>query len=134
MANASKTIMDLETKFWQSMVDDDPETAILLVTEPAVMVSEHGAFQFTRDQYKKMAKEGPVVVTSFKFDNMEVLFPNDSTAVVTYKATQNVAPRDKKSASTAQVVNDSSTWVKDDGTWKCVIHTETPVAEKTQKS
>ena len=38
MPDASKTIIDLETRFWQSMVDDDPETAISLVTEPAVMV------------------------------------------------------------------------------------------------
>lgn len=134
MPDASKTIIDLETKFWQSMVDDDSETVISLVAEPAVMVSGHGAFQFTRDQYKKMAREGPVVVTSFKFEDMKVLFPNDSTAVVTYKATQGVAPRGKKEESKDEVVNDTSTWVKDGGDWKCVMHTETPVIEKSPKS
>ncbi len=116
------------------MVDDDPETATSLMTEPAVMVSEHGAMEFTRAQYRKMANDGPVVVTAFKFDDMKVLFPNDTTAVVTYRATQSVAPRDKKAQTTSQVVNDSSTWIKDGSAWQCVMHTETPIVKKSPKS
>ncbi len=60
---------------------------------------------------------------------MKVLFPNDATAVVTYKATQEVGSRDKKTASRSEVVNDTSTWVKDGSDWKCVMHTESPAAK-----
>jgi len=42
-----KTLMDLETRFWQSMVDQDTDTALSLLCEPALMVSSHGAMQST---------------------------------------------------------------------------------------
>ena len=46
MQTSSKTLIDLETKFWQSMVDQDTDTAISLLDEPALMVSSHGAMKF----------------------------------------------------------------------------------------
>jgi hypothetical protein len=41
-----RTLVDLETKFWQSMVDQDTDAALALLSEPALMVSEHGAMKF----------------------------------------------------------------------------------------
>ncbi len=34
-----QTIINLETKFWQSMVDSDTDTAFDMLTEPALAVS-----------------------------------------------------------------------------------------------
>ncbi|RZJ05258.1 MAG: nuclear transport factor 2 family protein, partial [Haliea sp.] len=90
MPDASNTIIELEKRFWQALVAGDTNTALSLLAEPAVMVNGHGALQFTRAQYRQMAQEGPVVVTAFTLDDMTVLFANDSTAVVTYRATQHV--------------------------------------------
>ncbi|RYF44841.1 MAG: nuclear transport factor 2 family protein, partial [Comamonadaceae bacterium] len=112
MPDASQTIIDLETRFWQAMVDDDSDTATSLLAEPAIMVTEHGAFQFTHAQYRQMAKDGPVAVTSYAFDEVKVLFPNVETAVITYRVTQGVAPRDDRAAPRQQVMHDSSTWVQ----------------------
>jgi hypothetical protein len=39
-----------------------------------------------------------------------------------------VAPRDDRGAAETEEMHDSSTWVRSAGSWKCVIHTETPVA------
>lgn len=128
MADASKTLIDLETKFWQSMVDDDADTAIQMLAEPAVMVSSHGSMQFDHAGYRKMADQGPRVVTSFKFKDMKAVFPTEDTAVLTYRVKQGVAPRDDKSAAEFEEMNDSSTWVRTSKGWKCVMHTETPVA------
>ena len=36
----------LERAFWQSMVDDRPAVATGMLSEPALMVSGHGALQF----------------------------------------------------------------------------------------
>ena len=128
MPDASKTLIDLETKFWQSLVDDDAEAAVAMLSEPAVMVSQHGAMQFDHAAYRKMATQGPRVVTSFEFDNMKVMFPNENTAVLTYGVRQGVAPRDDRAAADTEEMNDSSIWVRDGSGWKCVMHTETPVA------
>ena len=130
MRASSKTLIDLETKFWQSMVDQDPETAVSMLEEPALMVSAHGAMKFDHEAYRKMSKEGPMVLTSFELSDVDVVFPNDATAVLTYRVKQGMAARGKK-ASTTQEMADTSTWVmSDDGQWRCVMHTETAVEPK----
>jgi hypothetical protein len=125
MSTSSKKLIDLETRFWQSMVDQDTKAALEMLNEPALMVSQNGVIKFDHDDYRKMAEKGPKVLKSFEFSNMEVFFPNDSTAVLTYHVKQGVAPRGSED-STVQEMNDTSTWVKSGNDWQCVIHTETP--------
>lgn len=125
MTNSDSQLVELEKKFWQSMIDNDTDTAVSLLNEPSLMVSSHGAMQFDHDGYRKMADEGPMVVKSYKLDDVQVFHPNEDTAVVTYRVTQGVAPRNRGEGTT-QEMNDSSTWVRVGGEWKCVMHTETP--------
>ncbi|MEO8316482.1 MAG: nuclear transport factor 2 family protein [Pseudomonadota bacterium] len=131
MKPSSKTVVDLETRFWQAMVDQDADAATALLCEPAVMVSAYGAMQFDHASYRKMAEQGSKVVTSFEFDDMKVMFPNDTTAVLTYHVTQVVAPRGKTKGK-SQEMTDSSTWIQQAGAWKCVMHTETPMEKKAK--
>ncbi len=133
MANSKQSLVELETKFWQSMVDQDADVAVGLLNEPALMVSAHGAMQFDHAGYRKMADQGTMVVTGFDFDDMQVVFPNDTTAVLTYHVKQQVASRGKKGKGTAQEMNDSSTWIKVGDHWKCVMHTETPAGKQPTK-
>ncbi len=65
----------------------------------------------------------------FELSDVEVVFPNDATAIVSYRVKQEVAPRGKGRA-TKQEMNDTSTWVQKDQRWQCVMHTETPVDAK----
>jgi len=124
-----KTLIELETKFWQSMVDQDPDRAIALLCEPAVMVSAHGAMTFDHAGYREMAERGTMVVTAFELTDVEVVFPNDATAVMMYKVKQTVTPRGKRQGETQDMI-DSSTWVRQGAEWRCAMHTETPVAAK----
>ena len=128
MSNDPKTLIDLEKKFWQAMVDENHDVATGLLAEPALMVSAHGAFQFDHATYRKMASQGPRVVTSFELQDVKVVFPNENTAVLTYKVRQGVAPRNDRAAADSEEMHDTSTWVRSGTGWKCVIHTETPVA------
>src|SRR5215203_1833768 len=95
MQTNSATLVDLETKFWQSMVDNDTDTALGMLAEPSMMVSSHGVMKFDHDAYRKMAEEGSMVLTSFELSDVEVVFPNDATAVLTYRVKQAVSPRGK---------------------------------------
>ena len=130
MQTASKTLIGLETKFWQSIVDNDANVAIDLLTEPAMMVSSHGAMKFDHAGYRKMAEQGSMVVRSFELNDIEVVFPTDTTAVLSYRVRQGISPRGKKDVVTEDM-NDSSTWVRDGEKWRCALHTETPVAQTT---
>jgi hypothetical protein len=126
MQTPTKTLIDLETRFWESMVNHDTDAALDLLGEPALMVSSHGSMKFDHAGYRKMAEQGSMVLTSFELTNMEAVFPNDTTAILSYRVKQGVAPRGEDT-SNHQEMNDTSTWVKLGADWKCVMHTETPV-------
>lgn len=119
-------LIDLETRFWQSLVDEDTDTAMALLDEPALMVSSHGAMKFDRATYRRMAEEGDMIVKSFELSDMQVMFPDEGTAVLTYRVKQAIAPRGKTN-EIEQDMADSSVWVRKNGQWLCVMHTETPV-------
>lgn len=126
MQNPSASLIDLETKFWQSMVDQEPDVALNLLCEPALMVSAHGAMKFDHAGYRRMAEHGTMVVNAFEFSDMEVVFPNDATAILSYRVKQGIAPRGQ-GATLEQEMHDTSTWVKTDHGWRCAMHTETPI-------
>ena len=129
MPNTSKTLKDLETKFWQSMVDQDTEVALDLLNEPALMVSSHGSMKFDHAGYRQMAEKGSMVLKSFELSDVDVVFPNDTTAIVTYHVKQEMASRGKND-KTVEEMNDTSTWIQVGDEWKCVMHTETPANDK----
>jgi ketosteroid isomerase-like protein len=126
MPTTHQEVIDLETKFWQSLVDEDTDTALSMLDEPALMVSPHGAMQFDHEQYRQMAEQGSMVVKSYELSDMQVVFPTESTAVLTYRVKQALSERGK-SRQIEQEMADSSVWTKKDGQWLCVMHTETPM-------
>lgn len=128
MPTPSKTLIELETRFWQSMVDQDTDSALELLNEPALMVSSHGAMKFDHEGYRRMAEKGSLVLKSFELSDVQVVFPNESTAVMTYHVKQGVSQRGNNT-NTMQEMNDTSTWIKVRDTWQCVMHTETPAGE-----
>jgi ketosteroid isomerase-like protein len=130
MQTASKTLIDLENRFWKAIVDEDADTAISMLTEPAYMVSPHGTMKFDHATYRKMAEEGSMIVKSYKLSDMDVVFPTEDTAVLTYKVKQDVAQRAKPDAPETQQMADSSTWVRRGDRWLCVMHTESPADAK----
>ena len=132
MTASSKTLVDLETKFWQSMVDQDTTAALQLLHDPASMVTSHGAIKFDHAGYRKMAEQGSMVVASFKLSNVEVMFPTETTAVLTYRVKQSVGERDGGHSKT-QDMFDTSTWVHLSNRWQCVLHTESPMEATSAK-
>jgi hypothetical protein len=126
MRATSADLVDLEKKFWQSMVDEDTDTALAMLDEPSLMVSPHGAMQFDHDKYRQMAEHGSMVIKSFELSDMNVVFPTDQAAVLTYRVKQSIAERGKQELINQEMA-DSSVWLQKDGKWLCVMHTETPV-------
>ncbi len=129
MDDVSDEIERLERRFWDALVAEDVQAATDLLTEPALMVSAHGAMRFDRAQYRRMAEQGPMVLKSYAFSDLQVMQVGDRVAIVTYSAGQEVARRGE-AHGTVQHVHDSSTWLRDDaGAWKCAMHTETAAGD-----
>ena len=129
MTTSAKTLIDLETKFWQSMVDQDTDAALQLLHDPAMMSTAHGAMKFDHAGYRKMAEQGTMDVTAFALSDVEVVFPTEATAVLTYQVKQTVAAREGGKSST-QNMSDTSTWVHAGKRWQCVLHTESEMQAK----
>ena len=129
MTTSAKTLIDLETKFWQSMVDQDTDAALQLLHDPAMMSTAHGAMKFDHAGYRKMAEQGTMDVTAFALSDVEVVFPTETTAVLTYQVKQTIAAREGGKSST-QNMSDTSTWVHAGKRWQCVLHTESEMQSK----
>ena len=125
--NRKSEIEGLEKAFWNSMVAGKPEVATAMLTEPAVMVSGHGATKFDHATYTRMANDDRYRLVDYTLSDMDVIFPRDDVAVATYHVDQKMEMQGKPQQMR---MYDSSTWVKVDGKWRCVMHTESPVAEK----
>lgn len=125
--DTAQQLIELEKKFWQSMVREDTDAALSLLDQQALMVSTHGAMKFDHVQYRQMAQQGPMVLKDFKLGDIDVLMPTEDIAVLTYRVKQSVAPRGDDAKRTTQEMADSSTWVRKEDQWQCVAHTETPL-------
>ena len=124
-AQNRKEIERLEKAFWQSMVDGDVKSATAMLTEPAVMVSGHGAIQFDHAGYVKMAADDRMKLVDYTLSKFDVAFPTEDIAIATYHVAQSME-RDGKAVETQAF--DSSTWVRAGDSWKCVAHSESPQA------
>ncbi|HWU76562.1 MAG TPA: nuclear transport factor 2 family protein [Rhodanobacter sp.] len=123
---ATKEIEQLEHAFWKSLVDRDAHAAVAMLPNQSLMVSGRGAMRFDPAQYGKMLQDPGHGLLDYTLSDMEVSFPTGDIAIVTYRAHQTMRMDGKE--HTEDVV-DSSTWVRMDGAWKCVAHTESAAAK-----
>lgn len=125
--NERNEIERLERAFWQSLVERDAEAARAMLAPEALMVSSHGTLRFDPAQYEKMLLDPKHGLLEYTLSDMDVLFAGDDVAIATYRAHQ-VMQMDGRRME--QEVVDSSTWVRMDGGWKCVAHTESDASAK----
>jgi ketosteroid isomerase-like protein len=119
-------IIELEKRFWKSIVDKDTKVALGLLSEPAFMVSAKGAMKFDHAAYRKMAEDATYQLLEFNITDAEVIFPAADVAVLTYKVDQKTEMKGRKMDAR---MSDSSTWIRQGGSWICAVHTESPIAE-----
>lgn len=120
-ANPRAEIETLERKFWQSIVDGQPDVATGMLHEPALMVSSNGANKFDHAGYTRMANDGRYKLIDYALSDFDVVAPSEDVAVATYRAHQVMEAQGKR---VEQDVFDSSTWVRTGEGWRCVMHTE----------
>jgi hypothetical protein len=116
-------IIELENKFWQSIVDNDVDASVALLDERSVVTGAQGVAQLSHEDYRKMAAQGAGGwdLKSFKLDEVQVSFPTKEVAVIAYKVTEDIEVGGRPMTLKAA---DATTWVRKDGGWLAALHTE----------
>jgi hypothetical protein len=113
------------------MVSKDADAATDMMAKKSIVTGPQGVAEISRGDFSKMMEEGKWTLDSYKFSNVQVIFPNDRTAVIGYKVKQkgmmDGKPYDMEAA-------DASTWTKSGDEWLCVMHSETTLDGASQKS
>jgi hypothetical protein len=121
-----REIIDLETQFWQTMVDRDGGTATGLMADKSIITGAQGASSIDRNSFAKMMADGKWQLHEFAFDDVEVISPTPDVAVIGYTVKEKLSIDGKRLTLEAA---DASTWVKGVDGWKCILHTESVLGD-----
>ena len=122
MSGNKQQIIDLETRFWQSMKDKDVEAAQALVADVTLVTGPHGTMRADPAKFGQLMREAPWTLDRFEMSDVDVIFPSDDVAVITYKVHETGEMEGKPMD---MVAADSTVWARAGGDWKVALHTET---------
>ena len=122
----SATIERLEKDFWQSMVDKDADRAVTMIADECLITGPQGTMRSDPADYKRMTEQGEWELDQFEFSDVQVIFPQEDTAIIAYNVHQTGSMKGQEMDLNCA---DSSTWVRDGDEWKCALHTETIIGQ-----
>lgn len=119
-------IITLETAYWDSMKDNDVEASLTLTYDPCVVSGAQGAAQFDHEAMRKMSEHKTWKLNDYTIDNMIVQTVGQNVVVTGYGIKLDMQVEGK---ATTMNCAETSTWVKADGRWQCVQHSESPIGD-----
>ena len=127
-----KTLLGLETRYWEALKDKNIEGALALTTDPCVVVGAQGVGRVDTTTYEQMMRDSSWTIVDFKIgDDVQVEMLNRNAAVVAYTVHEDLTVDGEPLSLDAA---DSSTWVRSDGLWKCAMHTESVLGDPYGRS
>jgi uncharacterized protein (TIGR02246 family) len=122
---ASKTLeqelLGLEKEYWRAVRDKDIDAALRLTHDPCVVTGPQGVASIDKRAYTEMAKSQAWTLHDFELKDPQVRVFGDDVAILAYKVHEKMTVEGKPVTLEAA---DASTWVRRDGRWLCVLHTE----------
>jgi hypothetical protein len=93
-----------------------------MTDDPCIVTGAQGVAEIDHKTFENMMRTAPWTLDAFKLsDDMQVRMLGKDVAVVAYKVHEELTVEGKPVTLDAA---DSSTWVRRDGHWLCVAHTE----------
>jgi len=115
-------LIGLEKQFWTAMRDRDVETATRLTDFPCIVAGPSGTMKVEEPAFRKMMEAPSYRILSAQVsDDAQVRLIRDDVAVVGYRVHEELIVEGKPVTLDA---NESSTWIRRDGAWKCAQHSE----------
>jgi hypothetical protein len=123
MANTVENeIVELERRYWQALVNGDNDTTVMLSDDPCIVAGAQGISSLDRQALAGMMRQASWKLRRFEIDpDMKVRLIGDDVVVLAYKVREELTVDGRELKIEA---SDTSTWVRRDGGWRCVLHTE----------
>ncbi len=119
-------ILAQEKKFWQSMIDKDVDAGAAMIAETSIVTGAQGVGKIDRKAFAKMMEHGTWTLHKFEFSDVQFTQVTPDVVVIAYKVREDLTVDGKPLSMEAA---DASTWVKKDGAWVCVLHTESVLGD-----
>ena len=78
----TKELLDLETRFWQSIKDKDINAALRLTHDPCIVTGPQGVSSIDKKSFAKMMETGAWTLHDFNLQNVQVQKISDDVAVI----------------------------------------------------
>lgn len=119
-------ILEIEKKYWKAMEDHDFETVKSLTRFPCITAGKDGVRSIDEPSFRKMFESG--ANASWKVLDISAVESQvyADSAVIAY---QIELERSKEGQSSSMKCACTSTWIKENGSWLCTMHTESDLKE-----
>ncbi len=110
-----------EKSYWNAIMAKDTKTVERLSDDPCIVVGAQGVGEIDRSAMKKMMEGASYELHSYELADVHFRRLGDDVVALAYKVSEDLTVDGKPVKLEAF---DSSVWMKRDGDWVCVVHTE----------
>jgi len=130
MAGNKQQVIDLEKRFWQSIKDKEVATARSMIAEESLVTGPFGTMRVDPAKFAEMMEKAPWTLERFEFSDVDVIFPSEAVAVITYKVHQT---GEMENRPMDMVAANSTVWTGEGKDWKVALHTETILKDSKER-
>jgi hypothetical protein len=119
----TEALLQLERQFWEAMQRKDGPAAARMTADACIITGAQGVGAVDPVAMERLTAEGQWTLQSYDFDagSVRVRMIDADTGVIAYSVTERLIVGGEPLTLKA---HDSSVWVRRDGGWVCVLHTE----------
>ena len=114
-------LIRLEENYWRALKDRDVDAALHMTSDPCIVAGPQGVARIGKQTFVSMMTDQSWSLRDFDLSDVEVQHVCEDVAVVAYRV------REQLIVDGAPVIvdaADTSTWVRDNDSWVCALHTE----------
>lgn len=121
-----RELLTREKQYWTAIQQRDAETAARLSEDPCLVVGAQGVGELQRGSLAKMLQQANYDLHSFELDDVRMRALGEDIAVLAYRVDEKLTVDGEPVRLKAY---DASVWMRRDGEWTCVLHTESPAGD-----
>jgi hypothetical protein len=119
-------LLKRERRYWNAIREKNAQDAARLSDDPCLVIGAQGVGELSRKELSGMLSKAPYELRSFSLEDVRFRRLGDDVAALAYKVSEDLTVDGEQISLQAY---DSSIWVKRDGDWVCVVHTESPAGD-----